>query len=303
MMTRQARILGTTLGMLIGLALGVALLAARDHVAALGQSPAAEGASAETETPALCQATDPLPAGTETPTPAGPPAPPVEITAAPSPQPTTAPPARETPAPTPTPPRGQPPAPRATAGPYVSPTAEPTIVLSVDTDPTMPGIQTKRTVRGGTFTVDIVVSGLPISSSLAAFNLELVYDQTVLQAPTLGAPVSALDRNLDVNQQFLNSTGHDFECGGVPPCGDADPDPAVGRARLLCTSIADAPAIAGEGVLASVTFQVVGSGTVDLRLERVAFYDTEGNPLGRCPGGMDSVADCRGASVEVLADR
>jgi hypothetical protein len=170
----------------------------------------------------------------------------------------------------------------------------------------MPGIQTKRAVAGGTFTVDIVVSGLPDSRSLAAFNLELLYDPRVLLAPTLEAPLSALDRNPDANQQYLNSTGADFDCGGVPPSGDAVPDPAVGSALLVCTSIIeDVPPIAGEGVLASVTFQVVGSGTVDLRLGTVALYDTDFTAMGRCAGVRDEdpIADCRGASVEVLGDR
>jgi hypothetical protein len=185
----------------------------------------------------------------------------------------------------------------------VSPTAKPTIVVSVDTDPTVPGIQTKRTVRGGTFTVDIVVSGLPASPGLAAFQFDLVYDQRVLLAPTLGAPVSALDRNPDANQEYLNSTGHDFDCGMPAPSGDGDPDSAVGAAFILCLSIADAPAIAGEGVLASVTFQVVGSGTADLRLDMVALCDTEVNEIGSCYGDMEPTADCRGASVEVLGDR
>jgi hypothetical protein len=176
-------------------------------------------------------------------------------------------------------------------------------VLSVDTDPTVPGIQTKRAVRGGTFTVDIVVSGLPISSSLAAFDFSLVYDQTVLQAPILEAPLSDLDRNPDANQEYLNSTGHDFDCGMPAPSGDADPDPAVGRAKLSCLSLAGAPAIAGEGVLASVTFQVVGSGTVDLKLQYASLWDTEVNEIGSCYGVTEPTADCRGASVEVLGDR
>ena len=291
MMTRRSRILGTTLGTLIGLVFGLALLAARDHVVALGQSPAVEDASAETEKLALCRATDPLPAATETATPAEPRVPAPGATATPEPRRTAESLMREPPTPMPW----------LRAEPLVSPTIEPVVALRVDVDPTTPGIQTERTVTGGTFTVDIVISGLSDGADLGVFAFDLVYDQRVLRAPTIGAPASDLDRNPDANQGFLNSTGLDFDCGALAPSGDRNRDPAIGEAFISCRTLPDAPRLVGEGVLSTVTFEVVGAGATDLTWQNVVFGNAYAVEIGSCNPTVQAPAACEGATITVVA--
>lgn len=108
------------------------------------------------------------------------------------------------------------------------------------------------------------------SVRVAAFNFDVVYDQRLV---VLEAPEPALDE--------LNTAGREFNCNLPPASGDVDPDPAIGRMRLVCFSFGGVEAEAPNAplTLATVSMRGISSGTATLQFENVAVFTPDGQPV------------------------
>ncbi len=117
--------------------------------------------------------------------------------------------------------------------------------------------------------IEIRITGpaLPV----AAFNFDIVYDQRIL---TLEAPAPALDG--------LNVGNREWQCSIPPASGDVDPNPSLGRARLVCFSQGgqNAPAPRVPLLLARVSLRGVSHGETILRIEQAAAYGPDARSLG-----------------------
>ena len=163
-------------------------------------------------------------------------------------------------------------------------------------DPATAGVQGTRSVASGTFTVDVVASGV---SDVGAFNFDLRYDPNVLTAPGVLSGDSR-DKNPDANQAFLESTGRTFSCTPPDPVG-AVVAGAQRAARISCTS--SGPTNGADATtaqtIASVTFGVVGgsSGSV-LSLANVDIFDhTASHELASCNPTVSVTTSCSAATV------
>jgi glucose/arabinose dehydrogenase len=176
-----------------------------------------------------------------------------------------------------------------------------TASVAIDANPGTAGVQTQRSLAGGTFTVDVVASGV---QDVGAFNFDVQYDAAVLTAPTISGPDSR-DLNPDANQAYLQSTGRTFTC--TPPA------PATGiaagalkTARIACTSTGTVrgPDAATPQVIASVRFSTTGSSsTSPLKLANVNLFDDTGaNELASCNPTVSIITACADANVFIGAD-
>lgn len=121
--------------------------------------------------------------------------------------------------------------------------AEAVPIVSVDTDPTTPGIQSALNVLlGNPFMVDVVIEGIEASLRLNAFQFDLLFDPAVLSATDI------------VSGGFL-PTIDVFEVIGLSVVSYAE-------ASLGGSAI-------GSGVLASVSFDTLAVGTSTLDLTNV----------------------------------
>jgi hypothetical protein len=170
------------------------------------------------------------------------------------------------PGPTPTP-EGSPSSPTPTAG---TTTATPTA--------TPPGGLQLRLVGPGSVDVG---SAIELSIRLegdavafAAFNFDVVYDQALV---SLGTPEAALNA--------LNTADRTFQCDLLPPSGDVDPNPQVGRARLVCFSFGgpEAPAPSSPTTVAAIQLTGTMAGSAELRFENVAFFTPDASPIAVAP--------------------
>lgn len=119
-------------------------------------------------------------------------------------------------------------------------------VVSVDADPSMAGIQSVVEVPdGSSFDVDIVISGVEAGDPLNAFELDLLFDSSVLTATSVVDGGFLLDPVFQV-QNIVGMVSVEFAEATLLPAG------AV-----------------GSGVLATVSFDTAGLGTSVLDLENV----------------------------------
>jgi endonuclease YncB( thermonuclease family) len=148
------------------------------------------------------------------------------------------------------------------------------------------GIDETATV-GGTFTVDIVSQNT--GGNISAFNVLLIYNPFMLRAHTPvpsplpgGWQCSPPDASGDLPED-------------VPP---ADGNPLTGDAFISCFS-AVAESVIGDGVLARITFDVIGSGSSALTITSAASGDPVGIPFVTCEINQPatSIGTCLGASV------
>jgi hypothetical protein len=138
--------------------------------------------------------------------------------------------------------------------------------------------------KGDDIKVDIVADNV---KNLAAFQFSLAYDSSILEYVSVeGGP-------------FLGTSGRDPQC----PAPDAD---SPGTLHFNCVTLGPPPSIQGgkagadgSGVLATVTFSPVGSGTTALDLKEgrlfAAELDAKGMPVEISPA-------VQGSSLEVAAD-
>lgn len=105
---------------------------------------------------------------------------------------------------------------------------------------------------------------------VAAFNFDIVYDQRLV---TLDAPGPNLDA--------LNVGIRRWQCDLPPANGDVDPDPTIGRARLVCFSFGgpDGPAPETPLTIATVTVRGVSRGLTALRLENIAVFGPDAHAI------------------------
>jgi hypothetical protein len=149
---------------------------------------------------------------------------------------------------------------------------------------------------GSTYRVAVCVKDPPVA--IGSFSFELVYDDTLNRAPEVADSGMGLDDNPDANAgttTWPNSTtdddlGGSWDCSGFGnfyPKGDIDPatGPGHGRARIVCISL-EGPSTLGdnetEGTLATVRFNVIGTGPDTLHLENVYVADKDGAEIGSC---------------------
>lgn len=124
-------------------------------------------------------------------------------------------------------------------------------ILSIDANSLVGGIQTSLITNvGENFTVDINITGVEIFSPLNAFEFDLDFNSTVLVATNI------------VSGNFLP-----FGFGIFPPLivesDIAAPD--VNYAEAVIGSAA----LAGSGILVSITFDVIGAGLSNLILNDI----------------------------------
>jgi hypothetical protein len=175
------------------------------------------------------------------------------------------------------------PAPTPTESPVASPTGSPAPTPTqgplTPTPTTSPGGGLQLTLVapasvgvGDTIQLSVRLEGDTVA--FAAFNFDVVYDQTLV---SLGAPEPALDA--------LNTTDRTFQCDLPPPSGDVDPDPDVGRARLVCFSFGGTQASAPSSPITIATIELTGlnAGTTQLRFENVAFFTRDATSIPVAP--------------------
>ena len=120
------------------------------------------------------------------------------------------------------------------------------VSVSVDLDPGSLGIQGTATVTpGSTLVIDVVVEDLVPSSPLNAFEFDMDFDPTILDATNIATGEFLLPPSLVVETNILL------------------PDINFAEVTLLATGAS------GSGVLATVTFDVVGLGMSTLDLNDV----------------------------------
>jgi glucose/arabinose dehydrogenase len=181
-----------------------------------------------------------------------------------------------------------------TAGPIPSSAS-----VQVDANPTVAGVQTSRGVSSGTFSVDVVASGL---QDVGAFNFDLIYDPATLSAPgVIGG--DSRDSNPDANQPVLESTGRAFTCTPPDPAA-ALVSGALRVARIACTSSGpqNGADLTTPQTIASVTFNVVGTSMGSgLTLANVNIFDRMDKEVASCNPTVSVTTSCAGASVFTTA--
>jgi glucose/arabinose dehydrogenase len=174
--------------------------------------------------------------------------------------------------------------------------------MAIDALPAAPGVQENGTFAPGSFTVDVVVSGV---ADVGAFNFDVEYDSTKLSAPTLTGPDSR-DLNPDANQALLESSGRAFVCDPPAPAGDVGGG-TLKVARIACSSTG-APSgvdIVAPQAIASVQFTTIGASAsaTPLTLKNVNVFNADGSSeLLSCNPTVRTIATCSGASVTFGAD-
>jgi hypothetical protein len=150
----------------------------------------------------------------------------------------------------------------------------------------------------------------------AAFDLAVLYDQQVVEAPNVGRcdgdirqsevadPGDALDCNPDVNAgtvTFGTPLGDDFDCSGggeTEPWGNG-PDPQGDAFIGICMSVAGPYELPSPGVLAMITFVGRGGGESSLTLTRAVIVGASGEDGGSCHPAKRPGLRCLDAKLSV----
>lgn len=129
-------------------------------------------------------------------------------------------------------------------------------IISVDVDPTMPGIQSSIDVfEGAVFDAWVMISGVEAVAPLNAFEIALSYGGTVLGAQ------SAVDGGFLLAPSLVLSS-----------------DLAAPDVNFAVTTLLPTGAV-GDGVLAAVTFEALMAGTALLELTQVDLSAPFGVPI------------------------
>lgn len=128
--------------------------------------------------------------------------------------------------------------------------------LSIDLDPGTPGVQSTATVTSGEmFSADIVIAGVDLFSPLNGFELDVSFDSSVVSATAVASGGFLLPPSLVV-QSLITATEVEFAEVTLFPAGAS-----------------------GSGVLATISFDAVGSGTSLLDLHAVILAAPFGIPI------------------------
>ena len=136
-----------------------------------------------------------------------------------------------------------------------------TISVDVTTSPLAPTMSTdsRDVAPGDTFTIDVMVN--PAGNSVYSAQYDLTFDPTILQVvdQEKGDFLTQDGKNsIEVKNTFNNTIGK-LE---------------YGETRMGVTS-----GVAGSGVLATITFEAVGAGSMDLELSNVILGDTSAQSI------------------------
>ena len=191
--------------------------------------------------------------------------------------------------------------------------------LSLDADISNGGpcatIDPEATVKPGQpFQVGVCVTGL--ATSVGGFSMDIIYDDTIINAPEIALQVGALDDNPDANAGntvWGESLGEGWTCDildlGQQPIGDNDPEtgPGHGLAQIACWTLAGTSTIGDDedaGVLAVVSFNGAPDKVGDTTLEvaNVELIAQQGTDMGTCKPAFANEIACRGAAVHVSGE-
>lgn len=142
--------------------------------------------------------------------------------------------------------------------------------VSVDADPSTPGVQSSLTVvPGDAFAVDVFISDVDVSTPVNGFQFNLGFDPAVLTA------VSATEGDFLLDPTFTLIS---------------DIDNVIGDVLFSSVTLLPGGAV-GEGVLATVGFQAAASGVSVLDLSNVLLSAPFGIPIdvGQVNDGQVSV--------------
>jgi hypothetical protein len=193
----------------------------------------------------------------------------------------------------------------------------PTLSLDADTSNGGPCavIDPEVTVKPGQpFQVAVCMTGL--TQSVAAFQMDFIYDDTVINAPEIALEDDALDDNPDANAgttTWGESLGEGWTCDilglGLQPIGDNIPDsgPGAGLAQIDCWTMSNSPTLGDDeqaGVLAVISFNgapdKVGSTTIEPSDVTIGTYT--GAEIGSCNPATTTPLTCGNATVHVLGE-
>jgi hypothetical protein len=177
----------------------------------------------------------------------------------------------------------------------------------VDIDPSL--VQ-----ASGSFQAAVCLVTNPNNVALAAYRFNLLYDDTIIQAPEVADAGTALDDNPDANvgtTTFTTATypldlGGGWDCsGGVGafPKGDnnAATGPGNGSAFSGGCGSAAGPNQLITGPLAVVSFNIVGSGSTELDLDATSVTDDFLAEVGSCDPAVDVPAICNNGTFSTGA--
>lgn len=171
--------------------------------------------------------------------------------------------------------------------------------ISVDCDPSV-DIQTTCGYAGGTSSInaDVIITNQSGGSvRLAAFNITLIVNQTVL-TPT--SP-TCLNPGFDCNPNFDQTavTGAGWNCSPPLPNPDVDSSPTVAASYISCFNGAgDGPLIPNNGDLrlATVSYTSV-NGSSALHLASTNLFDEFGSEIAACDPTAGT--DCFDGAVQI----
>lgn len=174
---------------------------------------------------------------------------------------------------------------------------------AVDTSCTYPSGTSSITVRvlaqNNSGTYDPPTPGY--NTTVAAIAFELIGNNQTVFNPPPGA-----DANFNANPDFAESgvgSAGSWNCNLLPPTNDSDPSPSVSASFLQCfdTSLVAPPLNDGTSLaLATVVYNVSGTGTLNLSLANVVVGDLDGVELVSCNPVVTNEGDCTGAVVNVI---
>ncbi len=227
-----------------------------------------------------------------------------DVTVTGAPTPTITPTPTLTPTPTPCP-GGVCPTPTPTSTPMPTNTPSPAFRVFVDADTSdgicdLPPDSSLTVAHPASFDVAVCVE--EPQSAVGVFELDLVYDDTIIVAPELADVPPGIDDNPDANQAAL---GGGWECSGFGfqfPTGDVDAasGPGHGRAVVSCGSLTGPFTFTSTDYLALIHFDTLGVvGSTTFELEDVVLGDRYASELGTCNPTIAISMPCVGAGVTV----
>jgi len=167
---------------------------------------------------------------------------------------------------------------------------------------------------GQPFQAALCLKGL--SAGIAAFQLDLVYDDSVINAPEIALEGTALDDNPDVNAGITvwgEGLGTEWSCNildmGLQPVGDNDTEtgPGHGLAQIACWTVTGTSTLGDNedaGVLAVISFNGAPDKTGDTTIEiaNAETGDATAAETGSCNPSITVDMACRAATVHVSGD-
>ncbi len=191
--------------------------------------------------------------------------------------------------------------------------------LSLDADVTNGGpcatIDSELTVKPGQpFQVAFCLRGL--SAGIAVFQLDILYDDSIINAPEIALEDGALDDNPDVNAgttAWGDSLGTEWSCDildmGQQPVGDNDSEtgPGHGLAQIACWTMTGTSTLGDNedaGVLAVVSFNGAPDKTGDTTIEiaNAQLGDAQSQELGGCNPTVRVEMACHTATIHVSGE-